>query len=378
MTDAIIRFPGTERTEIENEYATFSLFSITPNVGFFGPPQIDDVVVRFTISGTATIGLLDPNFPDADAYVRLFTTNPDNFSFDPRVGDDITGTLTFPLNQQFGDSFAFTFFDDADIEPNETITITFTEVVSGSATIDPTQGSYTFNILDDDGVGTVRGEGWYDINDNGIDDGATDGFIGDPVTVELLNADGTSTGQTTTLDQNDEYEFTGVAPGDYRVRFDLSNLPNGFLPTLKDAGADDTVDSDVDPTTRVTDVFTVNAGDIIEDLNLGVRFQAAGAQLLNLDPLISFTSGDLSGAGALLDMDVVFVENRLSGSNSTSFTFEDGIDVIRVSGLLPGDTFSLRSGGLLSVNGNSVIYDGDQIGLIDPLNDDKVLSHAIV
>ncbi|MEZ4725736.1 MAG: SdrD B-like domain-containing protein [Caldilineaceae bacterium] len=44
------------------------------------------------------------------------------------------------------------------------------------------------------------------------------------VVLELLNGDGTATGRATTA-INGYYLFSGLAPGNYRVRLAASNLP---------------------------------------------------------------------------------------------------------------------------------------------------------
>ena len=64
---------------------------------------------------------------------------------------------------------------------------------------------------------------------------------------------------TTTTGNGGFYQFTGLTPGgSYQVQF---VEPAGFDFTIQDAGGDDTVDSDVDPATGLSQVVTLSAGE---------------------------------------------------------------------------------------------------------------------
>ncbi len=68
---------------------------------------------------------------------------------------------------------------------------------------------------------------WNDANNNGLQDPAEPGLVG--VALEVLNAGGTVIGSTTS-GANGVYEFTALAPGDYRVRLTAANFqPGGVL-----------------------------------------------------------------------------------------------------------------------------------------------------
>ena len=92
------------------------------------------------------------------------------------------------------------------------------------------------------------------------------------VTVFLLNADGTNVldanGQPvqTVTDADGMYEFTNVPVGDYRVKF---VAPDGSVFTKKDAGADDSRDSDVDDS-GVSNVFSVVKDQKTTDIDAGL------------------------------------------------------------------------------------------------------------
>lgn len=99
---------------------------------------------------------------------------------------------------------------------------------------------------------------WKDVNNNGIQDAGEPGLGGIPV--NLLNDTGTTVLQTTSTDANGRYTFDTVPAGNYVLEIVIpSGLGVVFSPN--DQGADDSVDSDVLPTTGRAGVV-VSSGDI--------------------------------------------------------------------------------------------------------------------
>ena len=108
-----------------------------------------------------------------------------------------------------------------------------------------------------------------DQNSNGIQDVGEPGING--VKVEIFNQDG-----STVIDKFNNpvpliytvnngsgnpgyYKFVSLNPGNYYLKF---TPPTGYQFTSKDMGSDDEKDSDIDPLTYKTDVFTALAGEI--------------------------------------------------------------------------------------------------------------------
>ena len=85
------------------------------------------------------------------------------------------------------------------------------------------------------------------------------------VTVKLLDAAGTVVA-TTTTDANGNYSFDGIVPGDYAI---MGIAPDGTEFTIKDAGTDDDIDSDVD-SNGMSGTIAVTAGSQT-DIDLALR-----------------------------------------------------------------------------------------------------------
>jgi len=93
---------------------------------------------------------------------------------------------------------------------------------------------------------------WYDLNKDGLQTAGEGGVPG--VTATLYNSSTGAVIKTTTTNSAGFYLFTNLAVGSYTVGF--TNLPTGYLFTTKDAGADG-IDSDVDPNSGRTGVYTI-------------------------------------------------------------------------------------------------------------------------
>ncbi|RUA32718.1 MAG: hypothetical protein DSY76_00220, partial [Bacteroidetes bacterium] len=121
-------------------------------------------------------------------------------------------------------------------------------------------------------VGSSLGDRvWLDTNKNGIQDDGERGVAG--VTVHLLDASGNpvkdpanpSQDYVVTTDANGNYEFVKLNSGDYKVKFDI---PTGYAITSKDAGDNDSKDSDADTNGEITKTLGVDEHDKDEDLGL--------------------------------------------------------------------------------------------------------------
>jgi Ca2+-binding RTX toxin-like protein len=98
---------------------------------------------------------------------------------------------------------------------------------------------------------------WNDLNRNGLQEVGEQGLSG--VTVELYSASNTLiTTQTTNADGFYRFnDFNNLSSGDYFLKF---IAPEGYTFTTANTGTDDSVDSDVDPTTGQTSGLTLKTG----------------------------------------------------------------------------------------------------------------------
>ncbi len=96
---------------------------------------------------------------------------------------------------------------------------------------------------------------WIDDNQDGIQDPGESGMSG--VTVNLLDG-GDNLLASTVTGTNGDFAFNDYPPGDYRLEF---VLPDDHSFTGRDIG-NDNYDSDADPLTGLTDVFTLALNDV--------------------------------------------------------------------------------------------------------------------
>ena len=121
---------------------------------------------------------------------------------------------------------------------------------------------------------------WLDDNADGRQQPGEAGLAG--VTVRLLDETDTQVAETAT-GTDGVYGFLGVATGSYRIEV---VLPVDGVFSTQNVGADDLIDSDVDPSTGRSDLFAYSAASASRSWDAGLR----------LLPLFEdgFESGDLS------------------------------------------------------------------------------------
>ncbi|MDR3538246.1 MAG: SdrD B-like domain-containing protein [Acetobacteraceae bacterium] len=110
---------------------------------------------------------------------------------------------------------------------------------------------------------------WFDTNGNGVQDSNEKGVAG--VTVELLNATGTTVLGKTTTDSTGAYHFTGLAAGTYEVEF-VAPTGDGF--TRQAAGSNGAIDSNANQTTGITAPVTLTAGQVDNTIDAGLVSKA--------------------------------------------------------------------------------------------------------
>jgi protocatechuate 3,4-dioxygenase beta subunit len=107
---------------------------------------------------------------------------------------------------------------------------------------------------------------FYDRNFDGIQDAGENGVQG--VTVTLYAENGTTVIATTITDGLGNYIFSDLNQGEYVIG--MSNLPAGYVISPKDAGANDVLDSDIDPITNKTSIISLGLGQNLTTVDAGV------------------------------------------------------------------------------------------------------------
>jgi len=139
---------------------------------------------------------------------------------------------------------------------------------------------------------------------------------------------------STTTDENGNYLFENLSPGNYYVGFDPSTLPEGTLPTVANMG-DDNEDSDGDPTSPIlqtppTGFLSSSESDL--SLDLGLVYPVEIGDIVWFD-------NDLNGVQGQNEPGVEGVTVRLydDAGEPVATTTTDGNGNYHFSDLSPGD-----------------------------------------
>lgn len=116
------------------------------------------------------------------------------------------------------------------------------------------------------GTASVGDRVWDDANGNGLQDFGEVGLAG--ILVRLLDSTGTTVIATTTTDSMGFHSFSNLAAGDYRLEF---VPPSGYQFTTQFQGSDPLADSNVDPLTGRTGVFSLTPGQLDMSIDAGMR-----------------------------------------------------------------------------------------------------------
>ncbi|WP_038141918.1 IPTL-CTERM sorting domain-containing protein [Thiothrix lacustris] len=169
---------------------------------------------------------------------------------------------------------------------------------------------------------SLMGRVWIDHNSsNSLDDGmyAEPGAVG--IVVNLLDKDGKRVA-TTTTGTDGLYSFSGVLPGQYQVEI---ITPDNMTLTAANVGDDDTLDSDADPATGRTELFTMTSSMTVKDIDAGILAGVLGDHVW-----VDLNENGLQDAG---EPGVTGVAVKLIGSNgkdvATTMTDATGFYVFR-------------------------------------------------
>ncbi|MEL6123629.1 MAG: SdrD B-like domain-containing protein, partial [Bacteroidota bacterium] len=240
---------GIDTLTIGNECATLS-----------GPaPVVPDTVCVFNTEPTILPTDVQLSRPGTTIYYVPFTN-----------GD---GSVTQQIVTEIGDpgDFPLNFAGQDPSDPRIVVGEYVPDSDDGGICPLPVMFEVVFDV-DEECVAEIGDFVWEDLDGNGQQDDGEPGIQG--VTVMLLEPDGVTMisedafGEpisSTTTDENGFYEFINLIPGDYRVKF---TTPDGFESTGVDVGPDAT-DSDADPITGVTGIYSLEVGQRDETVDAG-------------------------------------------------------------------------------------------------------------
>ncbi|MBL8146378.1 MAG: DUF11 domain-containing protein, partial [Anaerolineae bacterium] len=298
-----------------------------------GEPPLGGVTVRLLDSAGAPVD--DPNQSGNQPYVT--TTDASGFyqfvnlpAGTYRVQFDVPFPYTLTLPNQGGNDAL-----DSDADPFNGITGPVT-LAAGESNQTVDAGFVARAALGD--------RVWLDSNGNGIQDASetATGPVGG-LLVQLMSADGTTVLASTFTDAAGNYVFTELPPGDYRVRFPVP--PAGYLWTTPNAGSDPALDSDVIPSTRLTAVTNLIAGEVDPTWDAGLVPVASLGDRVWYD-------NDFDGIQDAGEPGVPGVTVRLLDASGNQATRDDGSlipDVVTdanglysFTGLRPGVPYEVR------------------------------------
>ncbi len=335
----------------------------TASINVSGPADINTIDAGFFLP--ASIGNLVWDDLDANGVQDVGEPGIDGVDVELRDG---SGTLVGTTTSAAGGFYSFT-----NLTPDD-YTVTFVSPAGASAT-SPNAGGDDAVDSDISAVGTVSTS----LVSNEIDDSIDAGFvtpasigdsvwddldgdgvrdIGEPglgaVPIDLLDGSGAVISSTSSA-VDGSYAFTGIAPGTYRVRFGTVGT---YELTDQDQGGDDTVDSDPDPVSGETALFTVTSGESNPTLDAGLVAPASLGDTVWFDADFDGIQdvGEPGAPGLVVEL--------LDGTNAVVATdTTDSNGTYGFAGLAPGD-YSIR------VVGAGLVFTGQDSGGDDNVDSD--------
>ena len=185
---------------------------------------------------------------------------------------------------------------------------------------------------------TIGDRVWYDEKDgvsNGLQDEGENGV--QDVKVTLYSSNGAEV-KTTQTNASGEYHFTNVPKGNYSIGF--SELPDGYLFSIKDQGANEEQDSDVNANGR-TEIITINGIHNLTHIDAGIKTVRSGNAGND-------TQRGLSGKDVTIDV--------LSNDTEGSYAFD--ATTVRIT--------STPDGATLSEDGKTLTVPNEGVWSVDP------------
>ncbi|MBP3959943.1 isopeptide-forming domain-containing fimbrial protein [Gemmata sp. G18] len=317
------------------------------------------------ITGSVTMTLTGTDHIGNAVSVQVVTTTG-TYSFTglrpSGPGGYVITQVNQPVNRADGRDTPGTLFGGAGTlggTPRDADAITGIAIPLGS---NAAAANYNFGELPPATVGDFV---WHDLNGNGLQDVGEPGLGGLPVTLAGTNPDGSSFSLTTTTSGGGLYSFANLRPGSYTVQF---TAPVGYVFTLLNVGADDTIDSDASRTLGRAPV-TLAIGETNNTVDAGAYLGAALTGFVYRDFSIN---GLREPTGAKPETGIAGVTLVLTGTDPLGNPL---LPRTATTGALGGYLFDLLPEGTYTVRevqppsvfdaGQSGFYDGlDTVGTV--------------
>jgi hypothetical protein len=199
-------------------------------------------------------------------------------------------------------------------------------------------------------LGAVGDKVWDDADGDGVQDAGEAGLGG--VTVRLLDSGNAVLGTTTTA-ADGTYQFPDLSAGSFRVEF----VPaQGRLFSPRDQGGNDTLDSDADPATGRSPLFTIGPGQQKLDIDAGFVMSAPGVPVVTIEATDPWGWEDGSLPAEFTVRRTGDTSAPLMVSLSVAGTATGGADYTLVN-VGPGGTLTIPAGSASAPLGVAVIDD---------------------
>lgn len=201
-----------------------------------GEPGMPNVIVKLYDCSNNWIKEITT---DSNGFYKFDSLNPGSYQILVQLPNGYTFS---PANQGSDDT------KDSDIDPL-TWKSHCINLLSGQNITNVDAGMYALPTC------SIGDRVWNDLNKNGIQDAGEPGVPN--IKVKLIDCSTSNVVSITTTNSNGNYSFSNISSGNYQLKF--YDLPSGWVFTTKDAGSNDLLDSDADPSTGMTICFNIDA-----------------------------------------------------------------------------------------------------------------------